>query len=130
MLTDTEANTSLCNLLVPGAQGAPVELGCRLSSCCGAHTLLRRCVLMCACRRRCHRCFSCSYYSAFTTQSRLTALALAMGESAPLGASTLVKRGEYAPAAMAFGLTFGKMAAVYLLVYIGGIWLSSGFHGQ
>ena len=44
--------------------------------------------------------------------------------------AVLVMRGDYLPAATTFGMEVAKAGAALLLLYIGGIWLSSGYHAN
>eukprot|EP01043_Picozoa_sp_COSAG02_P070793 COSAG02_NODE_12679_length_1510_cov_2.313253_2_plen_60_part_00 len=44
--------------------------------------------------------------------------------------AVLFERGDYVPAATTFGVEVTKAGAALLLLYIGGIWLSSGYHAQ
>ena len=70
-----------------------------------------------------------SYYSAITTYARMTSGASYWPQSST-STAVLVKRGDYLPAATTFGVEVGKAGAALLLLYIGGIWLSSGYHAQ
>ena len=70
-----------------------------------------------------------SYYSAITTYARMTSGASYWPQSSA-STAVLVQRGDYLPAATTFGVEVAKAGAALLLLYIGGIWLSSGVHAQ
>jgi hypothetical protein len=72
------------------------------------------------------------YYSAITTYHRLTG----GGSSSSYwpqfaeSASALVQKGDYLSAAQVFSVEAAKACSALALLYVGGIWLSSGYHAQ
>jgi hypothetical protein len=72
------------------------------------------------------------YYSAATSYARMTGSSAA-GTYWPQysdSAVTLAQRGEYLGATQVFGVECAKAGATLVLLFIGGIWLSSGYHAQ
>lgn len=72
------------------------------------------------------------YYSAVTTYQRLTSNDSASSYWPQIveSASSLLQKGDYLSAGQVFGVEAAKAASAFTLLYIGGIWISSGYHAQ
>ena len=70
------------------------------------------------------------YYSAVTTYQRLVGQGSSYWPQFAESASALVQKGDYLSAGQVFGVEAAKAGSALLLLYIGGIWLSSGYHAQ
>ena len=69
------------------------------------------------------------YYSAITSYQRLVS-GNSYWPQFTDSASALVQKGNYLSAGQVFGVEAAKAGSALLLLYIGGIWLSSGYHAQ
>ena len=69
------------------------------------------------------------YYSAITTYARMTS-GSSYWPHTPTSAAALVRKGEMMQAGQVLGIEVAKAGAALLLLYIGGIWLSSGWNSQ
>lgn len=72
------------------------------------------------------------YYSAVTTYQRLTghSSVTSYWPQFTESASTLLQKGAYLNSLRVFGIEAAKACSALTLLYIGGIWLSSGYHAQ
>jgi hypothetical protein len=75
------------------------------------------------------------YYSAITTYQRLTggsigSIASSYWPQFTESASALMQKGDYLSAGRVFGIEAAKACSALALLYVGGIWLSSGYHAQ
>ena len=70
------------------------------------------------------------YYSAITTYQRLTGGGNSYWPQFAESASALAHKGDLLSAGQVFGIEIAKAGSALLLLYIGGIWLSSGYHAQ
>jgi hypothetical protein len=71
------------------------------------------------------------YYSGITTYQRLTGHgSTSYWPQFAESASALFQKGDYLSAGQVFGVEAAKACSALALLYIGGIWLSSGYHAQ